>query len=257
MTGKRSLEGKMEARERDRERKRRDQLTLDQLEHVRSTVRNYRKNKRLNMTETEKQKARDTRNSKYEPRNLKKRRNKEHLKEIKNIEKVIRMRKLRSLLNEKEKNIEKLNSKVRMAFGRKNGFLKTYKQRKKRDQKDLYVWKDFFKNDICVDLFLETNSKKKHLKEKLTSVQRQIMDDINQRRTRADMLSRMRVWGGRSLHKTEQVCSKNSMKMRKHRVKIKEKIEIDEFKDMKSKYDSDDSDSDNDDQEDSSESDYY
>ena len=50
MRGKRSLEGKMEARERDRERKRRDQLTLDQLEHVRSADRNYKKNKRLNMT---------------------------------------------------------------------------------------------------------------------------------------------------------------------------------------------------------------
>ena len=50
MMGKRSLEGKMEARERDRERKRRDQLTLYQLEHVRSADRNYKKNKRLNMT---------------------------------------------------------------------------------------------------------------------------------------------------------------------------------------------------------------
>ena len=94
MLAKRSLEGKQEARERDRERKRRDQLTSDQLERVRSTDRNYKRKKRLNMTDTEKQKVRETRNSKYKPRNLKKRSNKEHLKEIKNIEKVIRMRKL-------------------------------------------------------------------------------------------------------------------------------------------------------------------
>ena len=72
MSARRSLEGKMEARERDRERKRRDQLSSDKLESVRIKDRNYKKLRRQNMTDTEKQKAREKRNSKYEPKNLKK-----------------------------------------------------------------------------------------------------------------------------------------------------------------------------------------
>ena len=73
MSARRSLEGKMEARERDRERKRRDQLSSDKLESVRIKDRNYKKLRRQNMTDTEKQKARETRKNKYEPKNLKKR----------------------------------------------------------------------------------------------------------------------------------------------------------------------------------------
>lgn len=260
MSGKRSLEGKMEARERDRERKRRDQLTSDQLEHVRKRERIYKESIRQNMTEGEKQKEREKRKSRYEPKNLKKRRNLKNLKEMKNIEQVIRMRKLRSLLSEKEKDIKKLNSRVRMATGRKNGFLRVYKQRKKRDPNDLYVWRDFFEHDIYVDLFLETNSNKKHIKEKLRSVQRQIRDLENKKRAEAHMKSRMKAWKGWSVNKKEEVCSKNSLKMRKHRVKIKEKIEIKDFK-ITNNDDSDCSDysdqSFHDDQEYNSDCDYY
>ena len=253
MRAKRSLEGKLEARERDRERKKRDQLTSDQLECVRAKERKYKKCRRQNMTDAEKQKARETRNSQYEPRNLKKKRNLKNLKEMKNIDKVIRMRKHRSLLSEKEKSNEKQNSKIRMASGRKNGFLKAYKQRKRRDKNDLYVWRDFFKHDICVDLFVETNSKKKCIKEKLTSLQKEIRDCENKRRSEAYMYSRMGVWKGRSLNLKGKLCSKNSMKKRKHRMKIKEKIKIEELKDKNRKCHSDYSDQDdNDDEEDNS-----
>ena len=61
MTGYRNLEGKMEARKRDRERKRRDQLTPTQLDEVRSTQKKYKKFKRNNMSEMEKEKAREIR----------------------------------------------------------------------------------------------------------------------------------------------------------------------------------------------------
>ena len=67
MKTERSLAGKLEAQKRDRERKRRDQLTSEQLECVRSTERNYKKLKRQNMTETEKQEARKARMKKITP----------------------------------------------------------------------------------------------------------------------------------------------------------------------------------------------
>ena len=245
MRVKRSLEGKLEARERDRERKRRDQLTSEQLEHVRKRERIYKKHRRQNMNDIDKAKEKENRKRKYEPRNLKKKRNVENLKEMKNIEQVIRMRKFRSLLSEKEKHNKKFNSKVGMALGRKNGFLRVYKQRKKRNKNDLYVWKDFFEYNIFVDLFLETNSKKSDIKEKLTSIQRKIRDFENKRRAEAHMQSRMTVWKGWSLSNKEEVCSKNGLKMRKHRGKIKKKIQIEDFKVMKSKDGNDCSDQEN------------
>ena len=78
-------------------------------------------------------------------------------KEMKKIEEVIRKRKFRTLLSEKEKNIVRMNSRIAMALCRKNGSLSAYKQRKKRDPIDVNVWRNFFKNDIFVDLFMETN----------------------------------------------------------------------------------------------------
>ena len=142
MKGKRSLEGKMEAKKRDRERKRRDQLSSDQLDHVRLRDKKYKQIYRKRMSETEKQNAREARNEKNRSES-KRRSNLDDLKELKRIDEVVRKRKFRSLLSDKEKNIEKLKAKVGMAKGRKNGSLQTYKQRKKRDKNELFMWKRF------------------------------------------------------------------------------------------------------------------
>ena len=241
----RSLEGKIEARERDRNRKRRDQLSSDKLESIRLQDRNYKKLRRQNMTDTEKQKARETRNNKNNP---KKKRNLKNLKEMKKIEEVIRIRKFRTLLSEKEKNIVKMNSRVGMALCRKNGSLRAYKQRKKRDLIDLNVWRKFFKNDVFVDLFMETNSKKEKVREKLKSVKRQIRDFENKKMQEEqwDRLWKGRVWKGRSLNKEEETYSKDNVRTRKYRTKIKQKIIINESCDSKSSdEETDDDDEDN------------
>ena len=77
--------------------------------------------------------CREVRNEKNRSES-KRRSNLDDLKELKRIEEVVRKRKFRSLLSDKEKNIEKLKAKVGMAKVRKNGSLRTYKQRKKRDK---------------------------------------------------------------------------------------------------------------------------
>ena len=236
MKAKRSLEGKMEARERDRERKRRSQLTSNQLDNVRSTERKYQQNKRDKMTEIEKRKAREIRNEK----NISvKKRNLQSLKELKNIEKSLRMRNRRSLLSEDEKNIFKHNAKVGMALGRRQGFLRTYKQRKKHPKNNLEIWKNFL-NSHNLDLFMMENPKIHHVHEKLLAMQIQVRDDDYKRREKAHMLKMMKTWKGRSVNKKEdcQEVVKSIIKMRKHRKQLKEKINID-FKSMKSEFDSD------------------
>ena len=236
MTGKRNLEAKMEARERDRERKRRDQLTHAQLDQVRSRERKYKKFKRNNMSETEKQKSRKVRNMKNMER-LKRISNSEDLKEMKRIEEALRKRKYRSQLSEKEKEIAKLKSKVGMKSGRKSGFLTSYKQRKKRDKNELYTWKKFI-NCVNFDLFKERNSNSKDLIEKLASIKRQIGDFENQKRQEANRYSHFRwVWKGRDVRKKEDVCDKYIVKMRQYRTKIKEKINIEDFKTIQYRYD--------------------
>ena len=204
MKTERSLAGKLEAQKRDRERKRRDQLTSEQLECVRSTERNYKKLKRQNMTETEKQEARKARKKKFTPTVSKKRKNLSKLKEMRNIEKALRMRKLRSLLSEKENELRRNNAKVGMALGRKNGSLRAYKQRKRRERNDLDVWRHFLKHDVQIDLFLETNSENKKVVEKITSVHRQIRDQIQLSRAKN---YRMSYWTGRSYNKKDEVSS--------------------------------------------------
>ena len=82
MKAKRSIEGKMEARKRDRERKKRNQLTENQLNHVRSTERKYQQSRRDEMTENEKRKSREIRKKKKEWK--KKRDGQKTLKKIKN-----------------------------------------------------------------------------------------------------------------------------------------------------------------------------
>ena len=171
---------------------------------------------------------------------------------MKKIEEVIRKRKFRTLLSEKEKNIVKLNSRVAMALYRKKGSLSAYKQRKKRDPIDVNVWRNFFKNDIFVDLFMETNRKKEKVREKLKSVKRQIRDFENEERQKEewDRLWKGRVWKGKSLIKEEETHSKDNVRIRKHRTKIKEKIIIEE--EIESKNDQSSSEETDDDQEDNS-----
>ena len=225
MTGKRNLEGKMEARKRDRERKRRDQLTSTQLDCVRSREKKYKKLKR----KTER---------------LKRMSNAEDLKEMKRIDEALRKRKYRSQLSEKEKENEKQKSKIGMTSGRKNGFLTTYKQRKKRDKNELYIWKRFI-NLVNFDLFKERNSNRQDLIEKLASMKRQIRDFENKKREEANRYRHFRwVWKGRNVNKKEEVCNKNIVKMRQYRTKITKKINVEDFKTIKYRYDTSDSDGD-------------
>ena len=225
MTGKRNLEGKMEARKRDRERKRRDQLTSTQLDCVRSREKKYKKRKR----KTER---------------LKRMSNAEDLKEMKRIDEALRKRKYRSQLSEKEKENEKQKSKIGMTSGRKNGFLTTYKQRKKRDKNELYIWKRFI-NQVDFDLFKERNSNRKDVIGKMASLKRQIRDFESQKREEANRYRYFRwVWKGRDVKKKEEVCNKHIVKMRQYRTKIKEKINIEDFKTIKSRYDTSESEDD-------------
>ena len=233
----RSLEGKIEARKRDRERKRRDQLSSDQLDCLRSKDKKYKQLKRQNMSETEKQKAREVRNQKNRSES-KKRSNLDNLKEIKRIDEVVRKRRSRSLLSEEEKSIEKLKAKVAMAKGRKNGFIRSYKQRKKRDKNELYIWKKFIKW-VNLDLFKERNPRLKDVNEKLELLQRQIRDFENNRRLLAHRRSRMKTWKGKSQTKKEKICNKSSIEIRKHRKIIYGKVDIEDSK--KSTYESDSS----------------
>ena len=208
MKAERSLAGKMEAQKRDRERKRRDKLTPEQLKRVRSTERNYKHFKRWNMSETEQQKAREARKKRYTPTVSKKRDNLKKLKEMRNIEKALRMRRLRSLLSEKEKNIKRTNAKVAMALCRKDGYLRSYKQRKRREKNDLDIWRNFLNHDVYIDLFLETNSKNKKVVERLTSVHKQIRDhDTFKRQLARAKNYRMSCWTGRSNKKKDEVNS--------------------------------------------------
>ncbi len=235
MKGKRSLEGKMEAKKRDRERKRRDQLSSDQLDHVRLRDKKYKQIYRKRMSETEKQNAREARNEKNRSES-KRRSNLDDLKELKRIDEVVRKRKFRSLLSDKEKNIEKLKAKVGMAKGRKNGSLQTYKQRKKRDKNELFMWKRFI-DKVDLDLFRERNKNLKNVHEKLKLLNKQIRDFENHRRLLADRHSRMKTWKGRSQTKKEQYCNKKRIEMRKHRKIIY--VEVEDFIERKIAYDSD------------------
>ena len=245
MTPKRSLEGKIEARRRDRERKRRDQMTPNQLESVRSTEKKYKKCKRSNMSETEKQKARDIRNMKNKIR-VKKIRNAEDLKEMKKINEVLRKRKYRLHLSEEGKNQAKLKSKVGMALGRKNGFLSSYKQRQKRDRNELYIWKKFIER-VNLYMFREKNPKLKDVNAKLASLNRQIKDFEYNKWEKANRYKMMKTWTFKTFNPKEEICNKRSVRMRQYRTKIKEKINIEELKTKQDKYDSDDMTSDEED----------
>ena len=149
MRTERNKERLIEARERDRERKRekRDQLTDEQLDQVRTSEKQrfQIRRKAMSICKKEEEKEKDRNRKSYWFTQAKKKRNREILKEIKKIETVIRVRKLRAQNSEEDKLILRKEARGKMTVGRKNGFLNKYKQRDKRAGNDLQIWKDFFR----------------------------------------------------------------------------------------------------------------
>ena len=258
MPGKRvpfSDEEKMERKRRDSERKRRDQLTSIQLEHVRSTERKRMKKRRQFMSNAEKDKVKEQDRNRKSCRYRKacKLRNKKNLQEIRNIDKVLRMRNLRSLLSEEETTRLRTNAKVTMSSLRKNGFVKKYKQREKRDKNYLIIWKKFL-NTINLDLFMMNNPRLKNLHIKLNKIEKEVKEMENKRREEAHLAAIMPTWksmkrDGKNLKNLEEMVNKNMKKMRKHRKEIK--LEIKDYEKSRrcsglDKFDNEESDSDTD-----------
>ena len=231
MTAKRSEQRKMEARERDKERKRekRDQMTFEQLEKLRLSEKERFQRRRQNMSKTEKEKLQEKdRNRKtYWFDKAKKRRNKCISREIKNIDKVLRVRKWRESFSEEKRMFLREKAKAEMMLRRKNGVLKEYKQkgkRTKRNKNNLTIWKDFFKT-ITLDLFITETPKLKHLHEKLNVLNSKVREMENQRRQEAYMYARIPTWKPERAFKEKCESVRNKiMKMRNHRQKIKEEI---------------------------------
>ena len=148
-----SDEERMRARERDRERKKRNLLTPSQLARVNFLEKTNKKKLRKNMSETEKERVKEKdRMRKISDKKLKKL-NLEKIKEICRINTLLRVRKLRSQLSEKEKQVVRDKAREGMALKREKGFLGKYKQRKKRDPNYLNIWRNFFRH-INLDLFI-------------------------------------------------------------------------------------------------------
>ena len=155
-------------------------------------------------------------------------RNKKDLQEIKNIDKVLRMRKLRSLLSEEEKKRLRTNAKVTMSALRKNVFVKKYKQREKRDKNYLNIWKKFL-HTINLDLFMMDNPRLKNLPLKLNKIVKEVKEMENKRREEAHLAARMPTWKSmkkdkNNLKNLEEMVNNNMKKMRKHRKEIKLEI---------------------------------
>ena len=224
-------EQKMEIRKKDRERKRRDQLTPDKLLEIRKSERDRMQNRRLKMSEGEKEKVKEKDRDRKSCKIKKyiKKSNVDDLKEIRKIEKVIRMRNKRSLLSKQEKENIKNEAKVRMSFGRKNGFLRRYKQRKTRDGNNLNLWKKFL-GTINLDLFEMSNRNLKDICKKLKKLDRQIKAIDYHKKQEARKYDGMVKWNPRGTvmkkedANLEQLASKACLKMRKHRKPIQQVI---------------------------------
>ena len=133
-----------------------------------------------------------------------------------------------------------------MALGRKNGLLGSYKQRKKRDKNELYIWKKFIKW-VDLGMFRAKNPKLKHVNGKLASLQRQITHFEYNVWEKANRYNMMKTWKFKTFDKKEEISNTNSIRMRQYRTKIKEKINIEEFKAKQDRYDTDDTTSDEED----------
>lgn len=182
-----SDEDKMKARERDRERKRRDQLTPSQLTRVRYLDKENKKVRRKILSETEKDKHFN------------------EIKELNRIKTLLRVRKLRSNLSEADKQVLRERAREKMSWGRKKGFLKKYKHRKKRDSHHLVIWKNYLRSvspygiimNDPVDWFIKENPKLKNTHEELKVISKQIKEMENKSREEAHRHSRMRPWNPR------------------------------------------------------------
>lgn len=224
----------MEARERDRERKReqRSKLTVEQLDEVRLKEKVRIQTRRNNMCQTEKEKVKEKDKKRKSLKFWKTRRKARCVKEIKKIDGALRKRFFRSMLSEENKIKSRKKAKVEMASGRKNGFLRKYKQRTKRNPNRLIIWRDFFKT-FDIEFLKSETPKKKHLYNELNVLKketRKMEDRERQEYQRAHMFDNMPTWTGRNFKQkgnetTEKFVTKKISKMRKHRKKIKEKIE--------------------------------
>ncbi len=182
-----SDEDKIKARERDRERKRRDQLTPSQLTRVRYLDKENKKVRRKILSETEKDKHFN------------------EIKELNRIKTLLRVRKLRSNLSEAEKQVLRDSAREKMSWGRKKGFLKKYKHRKKRDPNHLVIWKNYFRSvnpygiivNDAVDLFIMEHPKLKNTHEELKVLSKQVREMENKSREEAHRYRRMRPWNPR------------------------------------------------------------
>lgn len=154
-------------------------------------------------------------------------RNKKLIKEIKKIDTLLKVRLCRSLQSEEDRIKFRNKAKVQMSSRRKNGYLRKYKQRTKRDAKEIQIWRDFFRR-VNLDLFICETPRLLSLHKKLNSMKKEIRAMENKERQEAQMYARMAKWTpGRAfkqkLEESRGVCKK-IMDMRKHRKKIKEVI---------------------------------
>ena len=153
-------EDKIKVRKRDSERKRRDQLTSSQHARVKFLDKKNKKKFRKNMSEKEREKVKEKDrirkgiNTRWKQFNLRR------IKEICRINTLLRVRKYRSKLSVKDKQIARDGAKKDMSLGRKRGFLGKYKHRSKRDPNYLNIWRNFLK-DVNLDLFIMYNPKLK------------------------------------------------------------------------------------------------
>ena len=226
--------GKIKARERDRQRKRdkRSRLTDDELNKLRikEKVRIQKRRKNMSQAKKDKEKEKDRSRKSNKFVMLKKRRIAKHIKEIKSIEKVLRMRSLRSLVSEEDKRKSRHKAKVEMALGRKNGLVRKYKQRAKRDPNDLKIWGDFLRPGN-LENFISDTPKLKKLHKKLKVLKKQFIAMENKEWQEAHKFDGMPTWTPGRFFKQKEVgeveesVNKNLINMRKHRKKIKEKIE--------------------------------
>ena len=185
-----SDEEKAKARERDRERKRRDQLTPSQLAQVRFLDKENKKRRRKKKNMIKNDKLLHF----------------HEIKEIKRIKTLLRVREQRSKLSEEEKQGVRDRARDIMSRGRKEGFLRKYKQRRKRDKNHLVIWKNYFKS-VNLDLFMMDHPNMKNTHEELKVWSKQVKEMENKKREEAFRNSRMQTWNPRTAFKKREEAS--------------------------------------------------
>ena len=103
------------------------------------------------------------------------------------------MRTLRSKLSAEQQSRLQNKAKVNMSAGRRNGFVRKYKQREKRDKNHLNIWKKFLKT-INLDLFEMAKPKLVNIHIRLNKLAYEVKMMENRRREEAHLRSRMPTW---------------------------------------------------------------